>query len=316
MDLFKDFKLGIPVLFIAFNRPDITRTTFQRIRAARPEKLYVAVDGPRHAVESEDKVVDQVKAIVKDVDWPCKIHYRFNDENKGAEVTVSSAIHWVFEREEYAIILEDDIIAPLSFFKFAQEMLIKYKDNEQIGTVTGSNFTPIPVPDSADYFFAKYGHSWGWATWRRAWQGFNLNVEVPDEHLRPAFLSTITNSKAESRFYKKLFTLLQKRGPGNSTWDLAGLYHFRIRNSLSIIPRVNLTSNIGVQGLHARGKTEHHFRSVDEHFVVKKYPENIVCFTAYDEHHYKTHFHSKRSIFQRLLRKVRRIMTNKKKQIS
>src|SRR5690554_2335775 len=117
-------KITTPILIISFNRPDIIKQTFEYIRKAKPTKLYVAIDGARREKEGEEKLVGQVKAVVENVDWECETHYKYNETNKGAEVTVSSAISWVFETEEYAIILEDDIVAPMSFLNFAQEMLI------------------------------------------------------------------------------------------------------------------------------------------------------------------------------------------------
>ena len=111
-----------PVLLIAFNRPDTTGIVFQKIREARPTKLYVAVDGPRQNKEGEDELVEEVKKIVNNVDWQCKVQYKFNQQNKGCEVTVSSGITWALSFEEYVIILEDDIVAPLSFFLFVQKM--------------------------------------------------------------------------------------------------------------------------------------------------------------------------------------------------
>ncbi|MFC2096245.1 glycosyl transferase [Bacteroidota bacterium] len=300
--------VSAPILLIAFNRPDVSKQTFEYIRAAKPQKLYVAVDGAREGKEGEEILVKQVKEILQNVDWPCETHYKFNETNKGAERTVSSAISWVFESEEYAIILEDDIIAPLSFLKFAQEMLIKYKDDERIGTVTGSNFTPIPVPNNTDYFFAKYGHSWGWATWKRVWNSFDLNVEVPDEHLTLNFLNTITNSTAEAKFLQRSFQSMKNKGPGNSTWDHVGNYFHRISNRLSIIPRVNLTSNIGTFGLHANGESEHHFRPFDESFEVIKHPKKEECFTHYDIHHFKTYINKKTSLYKRVLKKLKNLL--------
>ncbi len=306
--MIEQFVLEAPVLMVAFNRPDTTQNVFQKIREARPQKLYVAVDGPRSNKEGEEQLVEEVKEIVKAVDWPCQTQYRFNETNKGAEVTVSSAISWVLENEEYVIIIEDDIIAPLSFFKFAQEMLKKYKHEERIATVTGSNFTPIPVSGNIDYFFAKYGHSWGWATWKRAWEGFDLNVEIPEKHLSLSFLKTITTSKTEAKYYKKLFSRLQKNGAGDNTWDYIGLYRHRINDSLSIIPRVNLTSNIGIYGLHARGKTEHHFRAVDEEFKVQNHPDRIECFENYDKHHFKTYINKKKLLHKRIANRLFRLL--------
>jgi LPS sulfotransferase NodH len=98
--MIKDFKLTAPVLLIAFNRPDVTTKTFEYIRAAKPEKLYIAIDGPRPEKQGEEKLVEEVKTILQNVDWPCETHYNYNETNKGAEITVSSAISWVFETEE------------------------------------------------------------------------------------------------------------------------------------------------------------------------------------------------------------------------
>jgi hypothetical protein len=243
------------------------------------------------------------------VDWPCKTYYKFNETNKGAEATVSSAISWVFETDEYAIILEDDIVAPLSFLKFAQEMLINYKDDDRIGTVTGSNYTPISVPNNTDYFFAKYGHSGGgWATWKRVWDSFDLYVIVDDKHLELSFLKTITNSNAEAKFLQRSFLELKRRGPGNSTWDHVGNYIFRTKNTLSVIPRVNLTSNIGEYGLHARGKSEHHHRPYDDNFVVTKLPDKVESFTEFDKHHFKNYINRKTPLVARVIRKIKRTL--------
>jgi hypothetical protein len=297
-----------PILIISFNRPDISAQTFDYVRKAQPQKLYVAVDGPRSDKEGEAKLVQQVKKVVEKVDWPCETHYKYNETNNGAEVTVSSAISWVFESEEYAIILEDDIIAPLSFIKFAQEMLIKYKDDERIGTVTGSNFTPIPIRNNTDYFFAKYGHSWGWATWKRAWDSFDLNIKVPQKHLSLNFLKTITNSEKEAKFYQKQFNQINKRGQGNSTWDNIGNYFLRVNNRLSVIPRVNLTSNIGEYGLHARGKSDHHFRPFDENFKVINHPQKVECFTEYDIHHFNNYIYKPKTFYKRVINKIKRFL--------
>jgi len=304
-----EFKLTAPVLLIAFNRPDTTEQVFQKIREAKPQKLYVAVDGARQSKEGEEELVSNVKKIVENVDWQCDVKYKYNETNKGAEITVSSAITWALESEEYVIILEDDIIAPLSFFRFAQEMLIKYKDNENIGLVSGCNFTPLNKHDENDYYFVKYAHSWGWATWKRMWNKFNLYAEVKEEHLRYDYLKKISNTKAEAIYYKNKFKNIKNKGRGNSTWDSIGGYILRTNNYINIIPRVNLTSNIGVYGLHAIGKTEHHFRSYDENFIVKKHPDKIELNAEYDMYHFNNYINkNKKHFIIRLVKKMLKIL--------
>ena len=289
--MIKDFELTAPVLLIGFNRPEIIKQSFEYIRAASPKKLYVAVDGPRPGKEGEESLVEQVKKVVENVDWPCETHYTFHDTNKGAEINVSSAISWVLEKEEYLIVLEDDIVVPPAFFKFMQEMLIRYKDDERINTVTGNNLTPIP--SKTDYFFAKYGHSHGWGTWRRFWNKFDLNLQVPEEHLKKSFLKTITNSKAELNYYYKKFRQININGPGNNTWDVVALYIHRATNGLSVVPKVNLAMNIGLQGYHAKGKKRHHLVPYDENFTVNIHPDAIQGNTEYDKHHFKHHIIAK-----------------------
>jgi hypothetical protein len=301
-----------PILLVAFNRPNTTKQVFEHIRIAKPIKLYIALDSPRRNKEGEENLCQEVKIIVENVNWPCEVFYKVNDENKGAEVTVSSAISWVLESEEYLIILEDDIVAPISFFLFAQEMLERYIDEPQIATITGSNVTPIDIPENTDYFFAKYGHSHGWATWKRAWQKFDLNIKIPNGHLKTDFLKKICNSKAEVNYYRKIFKNIKKKGAGNSTWDVVGLYIFRVSNSLSVIPRVNLTSNIGTYGLHAHGLTEYHFLPFDENFRVEKHPNKIECFVEYDKHHFKKYINKKKPFIKRVLRKLKKIIHGKK----
>jgi hypothetical protein len=297
-------QITVPVLLIAFNRPDTTKIVFDKIRAAQPLKLYVAVDGPRDSKKGEADLVKEVREIVQDVDWKCETQYKFNDINQGAEVTVSSAVTWSLKKEEYVIVLEDDIVAPLAFFRFAEEMLIRYKDIDRIATVAGSNYTPIKLPNGEDYFFAKYGHTWGWATWKRTWEKFDLYTDIPDEHLDKNFLGKICNNRAETNFYRKLFKVMKQNGPGNSTWDYVFLYKRWISNSISVIPRVNLTSNIGVFGLHARGKTENHFRPFDEQFKVIKHPEKVECNVEYDKHHFRKHINFRRTIVHRIFKKI------------
>jgi len=308
----ENFKINVPVLLIGFNRPEVIRQSFEFVRQAQPAKLYVAIDGPRDNKEGEADLVEEVKSIVQKVDWECETHYRFHIMNKGAEITVSSAIAWVLEQEEFVIVLEDDIIAPMAFLRFAQEMLIRYKEVPEIVVVSGCNFTPLPTPNGVDYFFAKYGHSWGWATWRRAWKDFDLNREIKKEHLKLSFLKSIANSTKEAKYYRKLFKRMRKRGIGKNTWDYMAVYTFRIMNKLSIVPRVNLTSNIGIYGLHASGETEHHFRPYDANFVVKNHPEKVECWKEYDMHHFANYIYHPTPFYKRVRNKIKRIITSVK----
>ncbi len=306
-------QITVPVLYIAFNRPEITEITFNKIREAQPLKLYVTIDGPRDGIQGEDKLVESVIAIVKNVDWNCEVLYKINNTNKGAEITISDGVSWVLSREEYVIVLEDDIVAPVSFFRFAEEMLIKYNNNQNIGVVSASNFTPLNIPGEPDYFFSKYAHSGGgWATWKRVWQSYDFHIQVRKEHLSMKYLRKISNSRREAMYYRRKFSTMKKKGVGKSSWDRVGNYINRVNNMINIVPRTNLTSNIGVFGLHANGQTENHFREYDSEFKVLRHPDHIELNVEYDVYHFNNYIcRTRKTLLKRIFAHIRRMMINK-----
>jgi len=304
----KNIIITKPVLLIAFNRPDTTKKVFQKIREAKPEKLYIAVDGARLVKNGESKLVEQVKEITKNVDWKCETHYKFNESNLGAEVTVSNAITWVLEKEEYVIILEDDIIAPFSFFQFAQEMLEKYKHHENIYMISSCNQTPMEIQNNEDYLFSKYGHTWGWATWKRAWERFDLYINDFDKYLDSDILNALTDTKAEKKYWYNLLKRMKYQGSGNNNWDYCWLYIQFKEQALSIVPKNHISSNIGIYGLHARGQTTSHYRPYDEHYIVKKHPIKVIRNIEYDKYHFNNHINKNTTFVKRLFIKIQLII--------
>ncbi len=302
-----DERIKAPILLIAFNRPETTCVVFEYIRKAKPAKLYVALDGVRTDKLYEDIVCQEVRHIVERVDWDCEVKYKINERNLGAEITVSEAIKWMFETEEYGIILEDDTVAPMSFFLYAQEMLVKYKDDERISTVCSINKGNKAFSED-DYTFARYGNTPCFGTWKRVWDGFDLNTEIKKEHTDLKFLRNLCNSDKEACYYQQLFLRLRGLGVGNVTWDFISLYRQFINGRLSIIPRVNLSSNIGVLGLHARGETNSHYRGFDADFLVNKHPENVECNVEFDKYHFDKYINKATPLMRRVIRKIMRVL--------
>lgn len=281
--------LKTPILIIGFNRPETIRIVLEHVKKANPAKVYIAIDGPRINNLNDIKRVTAVKEIVKNINWDCKILYKFNEQNLGAELNVSSAISWVLENEESIIVLEDDIVASTAFFHFAEQMLNKYAKVENIYMVSGFQCTPTEFSDNEDYCFGLYGHTWGWATWRRAWKKFNLNVNDFDLILNSEIINEIAISRAEARYLKKLIKKMKANGPGNNPWDTSWFYIRLKEKGLSIIPKVNLISNIGIYGLHAAGKTKYHYLPYEENFIVKNHPKSVKRYDLYDEYHFRNY---------------------------
>jgi hypothetical protein len=224
-----------PILFLIFNRPDLTYISFNRIREIKPKFLFVAADGPRFNIVSDFENCYKVRKIVTDnIDWECNVRYNFRDVNLGCGLAVSSSINWFFEHVEEGIILEDDCLPNLSFFHFCEDLLFKYRNNSLITHIGGHNSQMGFKRGFGDYYFSRYTHIWGWATWKRAWKFYNF--------------STINLNLIFTHSSKRIFpiTLLKELVDSKlDTWDIQWQYCNFINNKFSIIPNVNLVDNIG-----------------------------------------------------------------------
>lgn len=228
-----------PVLFIVFRRPAQTARVFEAIAAARPPKLFVAADGPGD--QRDAAACEEVRRIVSRVAWPCEVHTDLAPANLGCQRRVSSALTWFFGVCESGIVLEDDCLPAPDFFRFCDAMLERYRDDERVVHVSGETYRQAPLTESS-YSFSKYALIWGWATWRRVWQSFDLRMPGWPAFREAAASLAIYDSDDEKRYWDGTFQ--QMYDGGLSTWDYAWMFACLTRG-LSIHPAVNLVRNIG-----------------------------------------------------------------------
>lgn len=242
-----------PILFLIFNRPDTTKQVFESIRKVRPNKLYLAADGPRASKLGEVDLCMQTRNIVSQIDWDCEIKTLFRDENLGCKIAVSSAIDWFFENEEQGIILEDDCLPHESFYGFCETLLNYYKNDGRVFHISGNNFQDGIIRGDGSFYFSKYNHIWGWATWKRAWKMYDVNLKFENEKEIEVFINRNFEAKKEQLFWTKLYKNFIKSAI--DTWDYQWTYAIWKNNGLSIIPNKNLVSNIGFDsnGTHTNG---------------------------------------------------------------
>ncbi len=233
----------IPIVFLIFNRPDTTERVFETIRQAKPRKLLVVADGPRPDKQGEaDKCAD-ARAIIERVDWNCEVLTNYSDINLGCQKRVSSGLDWAFSLVEEAIILEDDCLPNSSFFRFCEEMLQKYKDDKRIMMISGTNILEEWKSDIQSYHFSYYGGIWGWASWRRAWQYYDINMELWSSSEIKTRIRDVLVDNEQYESSKKFFdaSFEGKIDAWGYRWRFARL----IQSALAIVPSVNLISNIG-----------------------------------------------------------------------
>ncbi len=229
--------MDTPILFIIFNRPISTQRVFNIIKQIKPSVLYVVSDGPRENRHGDvEKIETCRKIITEQVDWECKLKITFRERNLGSGQGIYDSINWFFEEEEYGIILEDDCLPNITFFTFCDLVLKKYKDVENIMHVSGNNYLLKMISFNESYYFSQVPLSWGWATWKRAWNKMNfklLNFEAKFEKLPQ-------NGKI---WYNDWQDILQ--GRLTDAWDFQWYFSILTSNGICINPAVNLVENIG-----------------------------------------------------------------------
>lgn len=239
-----DWQLNTPVAFIIFNRPDTTERVFTEIAKAKPPKLLVVADGPRAKRVGEAEKCAATRAIIKRVDWDCEVLTNFSEVNLGCKLRVSSGIDWVFEQVEEAIILEDDCLPDPTFFRFCQELLERYRDDQRIGMISGDNFQFGNRQSDDSYYFSKYVHIWGWATWRDRWtKSYDVTLAKWPRVRDEARLADMVGEKREAAFWQKIFERVH-RGEID-TWDYQWVFANWVEGRINILPSVNMVSNIG-----------------------------------------------------------------------
>jgi hypothetical protein len=245
-----------PVAFIIFNRPDTAKKVFEAIRQVKPPKLFVIADGPRANHTGDTEKCASARAIIDGVDWECEVLINYSDINLGCKIRVSSGLDWVFNIVEEAIILEDDCLPHPSFFPFCEDLLDYYRNDTRIMAVCGGNFQFGRNRNNYSYYFSRYVHVWGWASWRRAWQNYDVDIklwkEVSDCDLLPSILEDTKTLKYWNKTFQNTYDGLI------DTWDHQLTFTFWSQNGLTILPNSNLVSNIGFRedATHTKGNSE------------------------------------------------------------
>lgn len=273
-----------PILVIIFNRPDFAKNVFLALSQLQPTKLYIISDGPRTLEEEE--AVKKSREIFNTIEWDCEVSYNYSDVNLGLRKRISGGITWAFQHEENLIILEDDCIPHPDFFAYCEELLAKYKDDTRIMCINGCNLNPkLSINSSEPYFFSKYANSWGWATWKRAWNlydgelvglnenngiknfTFNLPYRFRSDSYWKYMLKKVKRLKIDSWAYRWMFTLWQNKG-------------------LAIVPQTNLIQNIGndLRSTNTRGSL-HYINISTSTLNPKKFidPKNVIANSHYDK---------------------------------
>jgi len=302
-----NFRLKTPVAFLIFNRSDSAQKVFEEIRRSKPPKLLVVADGPRENVpEDRDKCLS-ARAVIDTIDWECEIFKNYADTNLGCKRRVSSGVDWIFDTVEEAIILEDDCVPHPSFFRFCEEMLQRYRDDERIMMISGDNFQFGRKRSQFSYYFSCYSHIWGWASWRRAWKLYDVTMEKWPKVRDAGQLNDWFSNRRAVAYWEEQF---EKTYAGEiDSWDYQWAFTCWLHGGLTVLPSVNLISNIGFSqdATHTKSSFSYRMMNVEPMTFPLHHPHNIDRDIIADNLTQKVHYSP--SIYQRAINKFLKLVT-------
>jgi hypothetical protein len=236
----------LPVVVIIFNRPQHTANVLDSLRIARPERLFAIADGPRKDNPADMELCAKARELIQGVDWPCIVEKNYSAENLGLRSRVITGLDWVFQQVEEAVILEDDCVPSEDFFGFCAELLERHRHNPRVWAVSGDNFQGGQVRGNASYYYSKYFHCWGWATWRRVWSQFRPEIEFWHEFRYSPQWKLLHKSIEEQEHWEWIYDMVRS---GNiNSWAFPFMLNMWRAEGLCVLPQVNLVTNRGFDG--------------------------------------------------------------------
>jgi hypothetical protein len=311
----KKYQLNTPVAIFIFNRPDTTKKVFAKISKAKPPKLLIIADGARTNYPGDEEKVMATRAIIEGIDWPCEVLKNYSPENLGCKKRVSTGLDWVFENVEEAIILEDDCLPHDSFFRFCEELLIKFRNDQRVNMISGHNFQYGFKENENSYYFSQLCHLWGWACWSDRWKNdYDVEMKQWPKVRDSALIDHLFDSKLLIKHFIEKFEFTYNNKI--DTWDYQWVLGARINRRISVVPNINLISNIGFRAdaTHTTGE-EYPFSNspVYEMKFPILHPKTIVSSNKLDERFAKLYLYP--NLFQRILRKIKKYSAMKTKYI-
>lgn len=240
----QEYKAKTAIAMLVFNRPENTRKVFEQVKKVKPSKLFIIADGPRENKEDDKIKCKQTREIFNNIDWDCKIYKNFSHVNLGCAKRGATGFSWVFDNVEECIFLEDDCLPNITFFRFCDELLEKYRNDTRIMLISGTNQLGKWEKSKYSYHFSKFGGIWGWASWKRAWKYYDFDIKLwNDKNIKNILRKRLNFFQYISR--KSIYDDIYNKSAKFSSWAYQWGFSRIVQSGLAISPKVNLITNIG-----------------------------------------------------------------------
>jgi hypothetical protein len=244
----------IPILIIAFNRPNLLQELIDNLKTLEPKIIRVFIDGPRPNNTKDSKNIEECVKIAKSINWTTNLKIVIEKDNLGIRKSIPKAVTQVLKEFEQVIVIEDDLIPAGEAINFLIWALETFKFDNQVAHISGYNWVPLGNIDDSKVIARKthYIESFIWATWRRSWIMYRDDITETKSLIRT--LKLVFNKNKS--FLSSLVWIMEFYNARNShisTWAYRWQYAIWKNNLTCIAPNRNLSKYVGKQnGTHNR----------------------------------------------------------------
>lgn len=242
-----------PIVLFVYNRPWHTWETLSALSRndiAAASTLIVYCDGPTQAAtHEENERIAMTRRIVNGFSSFAALEVIEREHNLGLAENIKAGVSTVVNRYGRIIVLEDDIVTQPGFLRFMNDALELYKDDPEVMHISGYAYPIDYCFSGRATYFLKVLSCWGWATWKRAWDHYDDDV---DDHV--AFFSAkksrvrAFNIEGGARFFDQLLANKDRR---LNTWAVRWYASWLRAGGISLFPVRSLVRNIGHDGTGA-----------------------------------------------------------------
>ena len=278
-----------PVLYITFARPEYASQSFAAIKKAQPKKLYFYSNNARVDRPDEIQRNEEVRSFVKHIDWDCEVKTWFRDEYVDVFTSIWGAIDWVFDNEDQAIVIEEDVVTCLPFYEYMDTLLYKYKENKSVWIISGDNATPQYNPEGLSYFPTRFADIYGWATWSDRWHSLDRKMSHWESFRKSRDYHNYFGSFLQRFIQRKRYDMVYKKMDIYNPWDFIFNYNMVRNNAYCLMPYTNLVADIGVSGANHSIALDNPLGKIQiesEHFPFSMGEPQIIKPTSFDGRYY------------------------------